>query len=76
MTDTNGFKIRLSPLSVSGARRIAKEHGMKRLLVLGIDSDGGFAFTIYGATKADCQAMARWADERAPWIGQEMDAAK
>lgn len=76
MTDTKEFKIRLSPLAISEARRIAKEHGMTRMLVLGIDRDGNFAFTTYGETKADCQALARWADERGPWIGQEMDAAK
>lgn len=66
----------MEPLPVPEARSIAKEHGMKRLLVLGIDDKGNYTFTTYGETKADCRAMARWADERAPWIGQEMDAAK
>lgn len=63
---------KLKCVPIPEARRLAKEHGMKRLLILAVDGDGNFAFTTYGETKADCAAIARWADARAPWIAQEM----
>lgn len=57
---------------ISEAKRLANETGATKLLILGIDDEGNFAFTTYGKTKAQCQALAKWADRRAPYIGMEM----
>jgi len=62
-------------VSIPEARRLANEHGMSKLLILGIDDNGNFAFTTYGKTKAQCNAMRRWAETHAPGIGVMMDEA-
>jgi len=60
---------RLKCVPIPEARRLANETGATRLLILGIDDKGNFAFTTFGRTKAQCDAMAVWADERVPQIG-------
>ena len=55
------------------AKRLANESGATRLLILGIDDRGNFAFTTFGRTKAQCDAMRAWADERVPQFGLLMD---
>lgn len=66
----------LSCVPISEARRLAKKHGAAKLLILGIDDDGRFAFTTFGRTKKQCDQMRRWADENAPRIGLMMDEAQ
>lgn len=58
---------------ISEARRLANKIGAKKLLILAIDDNQNFSFTTFGQTKAQCLKMARWADERAPYIAKEMD---
>lgn len=69
------MEAKMKPVSISQARQVATDHNMTRLLVLGIDGHGNFAFTTYGRTKADCDAMRRWADFYVPGIGVMMDSA-
>lgn len=59
----------MKPVPIPEAKRLAKESGATRLLILGIDDNENFAFTTYGSTKAQCEAMKAWADERVPQIG-------
>ena len=54
------------------AKRLANETGATRLLILGIDDHGNFAFTTFGRTKAQCDAMRIWADSHVPGIGLMM----
>lgn len=63
----------LKCVSIPAARRLANEHGMSKLIILGIDGRGNFAFTTFGRTKAMCDAMRRWADMKAPGIALMMD---
>jgi len=63
-------------VSIPQARQLANDHGMTRLLILGIDDNGNFAFTTFGRTKAQCDAMRRWADTHVPGIGVMMDKAR
>lgn len=58
---------------ISEARRLADKIGAEKLIILAIDGNGQFAFTTFGKTKAMCREMARWADDRAPYIAQEMN---
>lgn len=67
---------RLKCVPIPQARQIANDHGMTRLLILGIDGQGNFAFTTFGRTKSECDAMGRWADIHAPGIGLMMDRAE
>lgn len=52
-------------------RRLANETGATRMLILSVDDDGNYAFTTFGRTKAQCKAMADWADREA--VGIAMD---
>jgi len=61
---------------IQEAKRLANEHGMSKLLILGIDDSGNFAFTTFGRTKAQCDAMRIWAERHAPGIGVMMDQAE
>jgi hypothetical protein len=61
-------------IPIPTARSLANDAGATRLLILAIDDNGNFTFTTFGRTKAQCAALAKWADERAPYIGAEMDA--
>ena len=60
---------KLTCVPIPEARRLANETGATRLLILGIDDKGNFAFTTFGRTKAQCEAMKEWADHRVPQIG-------
>lgn len=61
-------------IPIPEARRLAKECGAQRLLIVASDGEQ-FTFTTYGKTKADCSALAEWADRRAPYVaGEMMDA--
>jgi len=64
---------KLTTIPISEAKRLANQHGATRLIILSINDDGDFAFTTFGRTRAQCKALAAWADRRAPYIGQEMD---
>ena len=55
------------------ARRLANETGATRLLILGIDDKGNFAFTTFGRSETQCEAMKAWADHRVPQIGLLME---
>lgn len=66
---------KMKPVPIPQARQLANDYGMTRLLILGIDDNGNFAFTTYGRTKADCDALRRWADSHVPGIGLMMDKA-
>ena len=59
----------MKPVAIATAKKIAKESGATRLLILGIDDNENFAFTTYGQTKDQCDAMRVWADHRVPQIG-------
>lgn len=65
----------LKCVPIPEARRMANEHGATRLLILGIDDKGNFAFTTFGRTKAQCDAMRIWADRHVPGIGKMMNDA-
>ena len=54
---------------------LANETGATRLLILGIDDKGRFACTTFGRTRAQCRALAKWADENARMIAADMDAS-
>lgn len=66
---------RLKPVPIPEARRLANEHGASRLLILGVDDHGNFAFTTFGRTKKQCSAMRLWAEMAVPGIGVSMDDA-
>lgn len=66
---------KLKCVSIPEARRLANEHGMSKLLIVGIDEHENVAFTTYGKTKDMCDAMRRWADKNAPYIALEMHEA-
>jgi hypothetical protein len=55
----------MKPVAISDARRLANATGATRLLVVSIDDAGNYAFTTFGRTKAQCRALAEWADENA-----------
>lgn len=46
----------MKAVPIAEARRLAKEHGAQRLIVLAV-GDGQFNWTSYGATRSDCQAL-------------------
>jgi hypothetical protein len=60
---------RMKPVAIEEAKRLANECGFTRLLILGIDDNDNFAFTTFGRSKKQCQAMKEWADHRVPQIG-------
>lgn len=66
---------RLKCVSISQARQLANDHGMTRLLILGIDDRGNYAFTTFGRTKKQCDAMRIWADRTVPGLGRMMNDA-
>jgi len=63
---------RMTCVPIAEAKRLATDTGATRLLILGIDDKGNFAFTTFGRTKAQCEAMKAWADHRVPQIGTLM----
>ena len=65
----------LKNVSIAEAKRLANDTGATRLLILGIDDRGNYAFTTFGRTKAQCKAMQEWAGAQAPFIGMTMDKA-
>lgn len=65
----------MKPVPIPEARRLANEAGATRLMVVAVDDDGNFAFTTFGRTKAQCKALAAWADKNALDIAIRMDAA-
>lgn len=62
----------MKPVPIPEARRLANETGATRLMVISIDDEGRYAFTTFGRTKAQCRAMASWADENAMDIAMTM----
>lgn len=62
----------MKPVPIPDARRLANETGATRLLIVGIDDDGSYAFTTFGRTKAQCRALAAWADQNAEQIAWRM----
>lgn len=62
-------------IPISEARRLAKSSGARRLMILAIEGND-YTFTTYGETKKDCTALARWADEHAPYIARDMHEAE
>ena len=64
---------KLTAIPILEAKRLANQHGATRLMIISINDDGDYAFTTFGRTKAQCKALATWANRRAPHIGQEMD---
>ena len=69
---SGAFASGMDCVPIPEARRLARETGATRLLILGIDDHGNFAFTTFGRTRAQCAAMGRWADRAAPSIALMM----
>lgn len=46
---------------ISTARELGKRHGAKRLVVIAIDG-ADYGITTWGETRAECQALRRWAE--------------
>ena len=65
----------MKPVPIPTARTLANNADATRLLIIGIDDAGNFAFTTFGRTKAQCRALAKWADANAISIASEMDSA-
>jgi hypothetical protein len=59
-------------VSIPECRRLANETGATRMLILGVDDEGNYAFTTFGRTKAQCKAMAEWADREAVDVALSM----
>jgi len=66
---------KLTNIPIAEAKRLANQHGATRMIILSINDAGDFAFTTFGRTKAQCKALAAWAEGRAPYIAQDMDDA-
>ncbi len=50
----------MTPTPIDTARAIGKSTGARRVVILTICGDE-VAWTTYGQTRAECQALARWA---------------
>jgi hypothetical protein len=59
-------------VSISECRRLANETDATRMLIIAVDDDGNYAFTTFGKTKAQCRAMAEWADREGIKIAMDM----
>jgi hypothetical protein len=62
----------MKPVPIPTARKLATETGATRLVILGIDDNGVYAYTTFGKTKAQCDALRIWADRHLVEIGMDM----
>lgn len=62
----------LTSVPISDARRLAKRHNARLLVVLTVGEDGRCAATSYGKTKRECRELAEWVDRRTGRICAEM----
>lgn len=62
----------MKPVPIPEARRLANATGATRLMVISLDDAGNYAFTTFGRTKAQCRALADWADENAMHVAYRM----
>lgn len=65
----------MKPVAISAAEKLAKSAGATRLLIVAINDTEDYAFTTYGATRADCAAMKAWAEREAVEIAVGMNNA-
>ena len=46
---------------INAARQIGAQSEARRVVIIALDGEG-FAITTWGKTKAECQALGRWAE--------------
>lgn len=66
----------MKPVPISHARASGRASGAHRVAIVYVDRDGRFGVTTWGETKADCRALAAWAESDAAVTvaGQVRDA--
>lgn len=50
-------------VTIAAARELGKRVGARRLVILAIDGED-YGITTWGETKAECRALAKWAESR------------
>lgn len=51
----------MTPISIDTARSLGKSSGARRLVILAMDDDA-FNIVTWGVTRAECRALAAWAE--------------
>lgn len=66
----------MKPAPIKEAERIGKAAGADRVAVLMLDDSGTYAWTTWGRSRADCEALKRWGAIHAEGVLIGMNDAK
>ena len=66
----------MKPVPVLQARAIGRAACAQRVAIVYVDRDGNFGITTWGLTRADCRALAAWAEsDAAVAVAQQVKGA-